>query len=208
MPRPCPAVTVPRRLVELAREPLGSVLGRLGVRDGWDYVLFGDASGSPDESCFGWACVAVAAGAPAGKDRFVFSGAGNASSLAQAEAMAFFLPLHWASARERALKREGPRLVHLVTDNAACCRAGRKTKTSGPAGSVLWKQFEAFGEDGLSLTWHHVGAETVGLHAYADRLSRSVRLLHDEGAPRDQVFTTHNGEKAGAVRDINPRGSA
>lgn len=204
MPRPCPPVTVPKRVVELAKEPLKSVLGRLRVPDGWDYLFFGDASGSPDEACFGWACVAVVNDAPAGRDRFVFSGAGNASSLAQAEAMAFFLPLHWASARERSSRRPGPREVHLVTDNAACCRAGRKTKAAGPSGSVLWKQFEAFEDDGLSLTWHRVGAETVGLHAYADRLSRSVRFLHDEGAPRDQVLTTHNGEKAGAVKDINP----
>lgn len=198
------------RWATVVEEPLSWLLRRLGIGENdWDWLLVGDGSGSEGDRVAGWACVAIDRLAAPDQARAVWSGCATRGSPVFAEANAFIGPLEWVAATERArqelrLERHGTSKtarVHLVTDSEECFRyaTGPPQRREG-----FWRVFDCFDPTLLSLRWHCVLRETVGLHVYVDRVSRAARQLYEWSAPGGPVLRNKSGEVLGSVYDFNP----
>jgi ribonuclease HI len=166
------------RRAERADETLDDVLLRLGIADDWDWLLFGDGSGSNYRRASGWATVSIER---VTMDRQVWAGAMNRGTVNLAEMLAYIQPLTWIVNTEQArVKAGGNRRavrVHIVTDSQYCVTQGQVTGGLVEANAGLWAAISAMRRDGVVVTWHHINREDVALNSFCDELSKIARRL-------------------------------
>lgn len=175
-----------------AAESLHELLARVGVADDdWDWLLFGDGSGSNYQRASGWATVSIERPT---MDRQVWAGAMNRGTVNMAEMLAYLQPLTWIVNREQErVEAGGARRavrVHIVTDSQYCRDKGVTPGELVAKNAGLWAAFGALRRDGIVLTWHHMPREEAALNSFCDGLSKVARGLIEsynwsEGTAKD-----------------------
>jgi hypothetical protein len=188
-------------LVGLTAEPLHELLSRLGIKR-WDWLLVGDGSGCEPDQAAGWCCLLVAHTG----ERQLLHGALNAGIGAYAEFLPYLCGLEWLTTVVHPRSSQKGRRVHLVTDNAQCCTFGQCDITARGCPPLRYA-FEGFRKFGLKLEWHRVPRETVGLHLYADRMSRADRIHYRDTEPQGpEVQRPKDTKRYATLDDFNPVG--
>lgn len=162
-----------------ASETLDELLARLGIADDdWDWLLFGDGSGSNYRRGSAWATVSIER---VTMDRQVWVGAMNRGTVNMAEMLAYLQPLTWIVNQEHERVEQGqPRRavrVHIVTDSDYCRQKGETPGDLVAKNAGLWAAFGSLRRDGVVLTWHHINREDAALNSFCDRLSKIARRL-------------------------------
>lgn len=159
-------------------ESLDELLARLGIGADWDWLLFGDGSGSNYGRACGWATVSVER---VTMDRQVWSGAMNRGTVNLAEMLAYVQPLTWIVGREKERVKAGcgrrAVRVHVVTDSQYCATQGEVADGLMEANAGLWAAVAALRREGVVITWHHIKREDAALNSFCDKLSKVAREL-------------------------------
>lgn len=144
----------------------------------WDFVLFGDGSGSHWQHAIGWACVSIHR---ATGHYTSWCGAANYGTVNMAEILAYMQPLTFIEASEATrAERTGRKRavnVHIFTDSEYCRDTGNSRNRLLRRNSALWRMYDAFQRQGIILHWHWMRRETSALNRYVDQLSKLCRML-------------------------------
>jgi ribonuclease HI len=190
-----------QRLESQTRETLPAVLDQLGITD-WDYIVFGDGSGSTSDYPAGWGAISIE------NKSFRYEpwwGTVNRGTVNFAEIMAYVPFLNWLGAREDKRRSKGKhrrvRHVHIVTDSQYCQKTGSSPlKTQVKKNTVLWAIFDVFARQGIILHWHWQQRESTELNHFADELSKLARGL----AKRYNLQKRVEQRTGKALRDHTP----
>jgi ribonuclease HI len=194
-----------KKVTPAERETLEAFLGRAGVGDAWDIVIFGDGSGSNWGREAAWASVSVERQTLM---REVWCGFVNRGTVNFAEGMAYLQPLNWFAAREeeRRSQHGGRRTayrVHIFTDSEYCRLTGSRPDRTAPVkNAVLWAALDVLSRQGFILNWHWIKGGSCELNGYADVLSKLTRRAgkeHDFPQRMEQLT-----EPTRTVYDYNP----
>lgn len=152
---------------------------RLGIDDDdWDWLLFGDGSGSNYHRASAWATVSIER---VTMDRQVWVGAMNRGTVNLAEMLAYVQPLTWIVNQEQErVKAGGERRavrVHIVTDSQYCVNQGEVIGDLMKKNAALWAAVGAFRREGVVITWHHIKREDAALNSFCDGLSKIARNM-------------------------------
>lgn len=162
----------------IADETLDEALARLQTDDTWDWLLFGDGSGSNFQRACGWATVSIER---VTMDRQPWVGTMNRGTVNFAEMMAYAQPLTYISYREQKRREAGGQRraiqVHIVTDSQYCVQRGEVSADLMSKNALLWAMISAIKREGIVITWHHTKRDKVALNSFADGLSKVARKL-------------------------------
>jgi len=177
----------------------------MGITD-WDWLIFGDGSGSNWNRECGWGSVSVERQTG---ERLVWWGFANRGSVNVAEVMAYLLPLEWLANREQERVKAGKNRrralqIHVVTDSQYVQGTGEVNNPLVEKNGTLWERFDSLARRGLILNWHWLRRDEVALNSYADELSKLARREFRKYNLQERVPA--NRSEAGTVYDVNPDG--
>lgn len=197
--------TKSNRLLSSERENLYGLLQRIGVSDDWDFLLFGDGSGSTWNKECGWAAVSIER---LTMERLVWYGYANRGSVNLAELMAYLQPLSWLANREadriKKYKRRRDYQVQIVTDSQYCANTGNSNDRMMIKNGPLWAQFDCLKRQGIAVNWLWWPRGGAELNSYADALSRLARVEFRKYNLPERLATNTAGEIVTTVYDCNP----
>ena len=185
-------------------EPLDCILKRLKIKN-WDFVIFGDGSGSNWNRESSWASVSVE---KATMERLVWYGYTNRGTVNTGEAMAYLWPAMWIANREAARVSTGSKRratqVHVITDSEYVQKTGRKGDRMLATNGPIWEGFSAVERQGVVFTWHWLRRDTVGLNQYVDKLSKLVRKSFRAYNMQERMSINKETDVIKTVYEINP----
>lgn len=163
----------------------------------WDFLIFGDGSGSNWDRACAWGAVTIERATGERRPWWGFSSRGSVNV---AEIMACLQPLLFIANRE--MDRSGHRranYVHIITDSQYCQSVGASDNRQPIKNAGLWEQFHAIARQGFVIEWHWVPRGSVAMNCVADTLSRVAR----------RTFQSYNmeegsGTSTAALYEISP----
>jgi len=186
-----------------ADEALEDVLRRLNITR-WDYVIFGDGSGSNWDREAGWAAITVER---LTMERLLWDGCVNRGTVNFAEVMAYVQPMSWISARAEEARGKGnfrkvPHEVHIVTDSQYVRDTGKGEGRTMVKNAALWSALDVFKRQGFIFRWHWIRRGSAALNDLADAYSRAARLLRKEA----ELVADQERKSGKTVYQVNPAG--
>lgn len=167
---------------------LGHILKSLNIDTtgptAWDYLLFGDGSGTTWNKACGWSGVLINR---VSKERQVFYGAMSHGTNIAAELLAYVQPLLWLEAQELPAKPKGYR-IHVLTDCQPLVSMWESKQTNGYR--AIWNIFQQMERRGLVFQFHWIRRDTYQLNQLTDDLSRRARITLQEASSGPQGFVT------------------
>lgn len=159
---------------------LDALLDKLHLtHNDWDALIIGDGSGSQWKNPIGWGATLIDRQTSIRK---VFCGAFNYGTSTISEIMPYFHALLWYTSDGpgkklntiKANKRDNLR-IHIVTDSSTVAQCGN-LPDSRHTHKALWAAIDAFRQEGLVITFHHIRRTEVSMNILVDALSKVARL--------------------------------
>lgn len=146
------------------------VVNEMGLTT-FDYVLFGDGSGTTADKPCGWACYVAD-----NMRRVITRHCGGCSNGTNnlAELVPYLLALWHINALDP--HRASITRIAIVTDSEVTARCGSR-QYDRRANASLWASIEWFEANGFEITWKHVRRNTNPVNADCDLIAGKVRKL-------------------------------